>query len=80
MNEQDWQNFCEQVSEWQGHPVTEALRDLLGQQIEARKSHLQAKWWAGQEVSEGERLAVVRLEEWHEDFFSASADDVRAAM
>ena len=80
MSDKDYQNFCEQVLEWQGHPVTEMLRDLLSQQIQARKSSLQARWWAGQEISEGDRLSVARLEEWHEDFFSASPDDVRAAM
>ena len=80
MNEKEWQSFSEALSEWQAHPVTELLRDLLGKQLQARKASLQARWWAGQEVSEVDRLAVVRLEEWADDFFLSSAEDIRAAM
>lgn len=80
MSETEWQRWSEAMAEWQGHPVTELLRGLLDRQIAARKAALQSRWWAGQEVPEAERLALIRLEEWVEDFFDLTADDLRAAI
>lgn len=80
MNDSEWQNLSEQMREWRGHPVTELLRGLMARQVAARKAALQTRFWAGQEIPAGERLALVRLEEWAEDFFDASAEDVRAAI
>jgi hypothetical protein len=68
------------LEEWQGNPVTCLLRDNLGRMLARKRAVFQSRYWAGNPVPEECRLALVALEEWHEDFFSASFEDVMTVM
>ena len=80
MSERDWTAFSEALSEWQENPVTGTLREAMANQIEARKQWVSERYWAGQPVPEADRQALLLVEQWVEDFFESSAEDVRAVM
>ena len=76
----DWENFSSSLEEWRGHPVTEVLREAMGKVLTQRKAHLQALFWAGRTDLDPDRKALLTVEQWVEDFFEASADDVQQMM
>ncbi len=65
---------------WRGNPVTCLMRDLLAEAIQQRKAQALSLYWAGNPLSGQQRRALVLLQEWHEDFFESSFDDVTAMM
>jgi hypothetical protein len=66
--------------EWQGNPVTVLVRDSLARLMDRKRKAFQAAWFSGNPPSEAHRLALVALAEWHEDFFTATHDELMAAM
>jgi hypothetical protein len=80
MTEHDWKRFSEALREWQTHPVTETLQRAMRAVLLRRRQQLTSDFLAGRPVSEADRKALLLVEQWAEDFFEASADDVRAAM
>jgi hypothetical protein len=48
--------------------------------LAGRQEHCRQAYWAGNPHPEAQRLALRLLEEWAEDFFDSSADDVEATM
>lgn len=70
----------DEVREWQGHPVTEALQAVMRRQIEMRKRAMATAWFKGQPYPDADRVAVQMLEAWMEDFFHVTADEVREFM
>lgn len=76
----DWKQFEQDLEEWQAHPVTEALKGAVGKVCQRRKDQLCQRYLAGRAASEPERIAVLMIEQWAEDFFESSAEDIRAAI
>lgn len=75
----DLARFSEALEEWRDNPVTERLHKAMALQTERRKASMCSSYLAGQPVPESERLAVLMVEAWVEDFFTSSAEDVAAA-
>lgn len=71
---------AETWAEWLGNPVTELVRDNLARMLDRKRQAFQAQWFNGQPPSEAHRLALVALTEWHEDFFTATHEDIKRAM
>ena len=67
----------EQIRDWRDSPVSEAMERAMRLQIAARKAALTQAYWHGEPRPEAERLVVQMIEEWTNDFFEASADDLR---
>lgn len=80
MNERDLNWLSEALPEWQGSPVTQALREAMRLQVEARKAAICNRYLAGKPVPEAERVALLMVEQWAEDFFDSTAEDVLTAM
>ena len=67
----------EQVQDWRESPVTEALKKAMRKQVELRKNALQRAYMRGEPRPEAERIGLLMLEAWTEDFFTSSAEDIR---
>ena len=72
-------HFSGALEEWRANPVTERLRKAMAAQVERRKQALCRAYLGGNPVPESDRLALLMVEEWVEDFFESSAEDVKAA-
>lgn len=70
----------EEWEAWRDNPVTQLLRDLLARQLARKRQSLLDQWWRGNPPPESVRLALVGLEEWHEDFFTLTHDELKAAI
>ena len=66
--------------EWLESPVTQVRRAGLARALAAQRDQMLQAYWRGQPVAEADRLALRRVEEWAEDFFSASVEDFEATM
>lgn len=72
LSRQEWE-------EWRTAPVTEALRDAIAAQMVAEIKNAAERYLAGRPIPEESRAALMRMQTWHEDFFTSSYDDVIAA-
>lgn len=70
----------EEWEAWRDHPVTQLIRDLLARQLARKREYLKDRWLQGQSPSEGERLAILGLGEWHDDFFTLTHSELMAAI
>jgi len=76
MNVTDLRRFsAQELEEWQGNPVTVALKGLLDRMVKAQTQQCLNNYWAGKPWPEQDRLSLQRLEAWTEDFFEASIED-----
>lgn len=41
---------------------------------------MEQAFWRGNEIAEGERLALIRLEDFWSDLFESSAEDLQASI
>lgn len=73
LSPQDWE-------EWQSNPVTQAVRDALQMMLERQQRQAERDYWAGRQWPEAERLSLVRLSAWHEDFFMSSFEEMKTAI
>ena len=76
----DWTQFSAALSEWRDNPVTLALREAMARVLDRRKAALVQSFLSGREDLAADRKAFLAVEQWVEDFFEASAEDVRAVM
>ena len=60
--------------------MTEMLHRAVKERFDHQKQVMTDRYMRGDPVPEEERLAVLRAEAAFEDFFEASAEDVRAAL
>lgn len=77
MTDSEWQRFSAQLAEWRENPVTQALRKAMDKVVANRKAELERLFWAGRVDLEPQRLAALMVDQWIDDFFNSSADDVR---
>lgn len=80
MKETELAEFSSSLEEWRGHPATVALKEAMGKVLARRKRQLEALFWAGRVDLDPDRKALLLLQEWHEDFFESSAEDVKRVM
>lgn len=66
--------------EWREHPVTEALKAAIKAMLDRQQAAAEQAYWAGKAWPESERLALVRLAAWHEDFFETTLEEVKQVM
>ena len=66
--------------DWLANPITEAVRDAVGQMLAQQQAAASAAYWAGKAWPEAERLALCRMLAWHEDFFTASHEEIQQVM
>ena len=71
---------AQQLDDWREHPVTEALQEAMASLIEAQAESIRQSYYRGRAVPEPERLALLRVEEWVTDFFTATLDDMQRTM
>lgn len=76
----DWTNFSEALSEWRDNPVTEVLREAMRRVVNRRRQALVQAFLSGSPVQDSDRKALLQVEQWVEDFFEASAEDVQMIM
>lgn len=76
----NWDSFSDSLDEWRGNPVTEVLREAMALVVQRRKDRLCRLYLDGRPASEAERLALLMIEQWADDFFNSSAEDVRQVM
>jgi len=76
----DWTNFSEALSEWRDNPVTETLRSAMRLVVSRRRQALAQAFLSGVQVPESDRKALLLVEQWVEDFFESSAEDVQMIM
>ena len=60
--------------------MTEAVRDALGAMLAKQEESCVAHYMAGRSWPEVERLALLRMQQWQEDFFTAGYDDLMEAL
>lgn len=78
---QGWTDFSTALNDWRESPVTEVMRQAMAKVIQRRKDQLESLFWAGKgDELEMDRRVLLMVEEWAEDFFAASAEDVAAIM
>jgi len=70
---EDWQ-------EWQASPTTEAVRDALRRMLDHQQAAATSAYWAGRAWPEAERIALSRMVAWHDDFFTATYEEITQAM
>lgn len=70
----------EQWADWLDSPITGAVKAALGETLKRQAQSCQAAYMAGRAWPEAERLALVRMVAWHDDFFTASYDEIMAAI
>ena len=80
MRETELSWLSKALPEWQEHRVTQALQQAMQAQMEIRKEALCKSYLAGRPVPEADRLALLMVEQWVEDFFESTAEDVQAMM
>lgn len=68
----------EDLNEWRASPITEVLREAVERIYSVRKQEILDAYWRGEPKSEAQRLAVLELQKFREDFFEADADDLRS--
>jgi Xaa-Pro aminopeptidase len=73
MTKTDWE-------EWQANPVTVAAREAVKASLSAQQAAATQAYWSGRAWSEIDRAALVRVLAWHEDFFTASFEEMKAAI
>ena len=66
--------------EWGEHPVTLAVRHAVQCLLDQQREAAQAAYWAGRAWPESDRQSLVRMAQWHEDFFDTTADEVMAMI
>ena len=67
-------------ADWLANPITEAARDALRRSLDRQQAAAQRDYWAGRAWPEADRQSLVRLAAWHEDFFTATYDEITAAI
>ncbi len=70
----------QQVLEWRESLVTEAIKQALYRQLEARKAAMFQAYWVGKPPSKSTREAVILAEAMLEDIFTGDADEIIAAV
>ena len=70
----------EEWEAWRDNPVTQLIRDSLARMLDRKRQWALDQYWRGSPVSEASRLALVGLGEWHEDFFTLTYDEMKAAI
>lgn len=68
----------QQVDEWRRHPVTEALRQALQQEVAQWREILCRHYLAGNPRPEAEREACQWAARTVDDLFQSSADEINA--
>ena len=68
----------EEWADWLTHPVTEWARDNLAAVLDRQSAAATSAYWAGKAWPEADRQSLVRLQAWHEDFFTATLEDMMA--
>lgn len=68
------------VEAWKEHPVTEQLKMALRWQLDRRREAITQSYWQGNEATDGERLALLRLEDFWADLFESSAEDLQSVL
>lgn len=76
----DWKQFSEDLEAWGGNPVTEILREAMARVCARRRSAMLQAYLAGNPWPEEDRKALALVDQWCEDFFASTAEDVRAVM
>lgn len=76
----DWQSFSSELEEWKANPVTEQMREAVTRVLDRQEEALKQSFMQGRQDLELSRLSLLRVRQWAEDFFEASAEDVRAAI
>ena len=66
--------------EWQGSLATQTVQSALSDMIHRQRQAATAAYWAGNPWPESERLALSRMAAWHEDFFTATLDEITEAL
>lgn len=59
----------EDLDSWRDNPVTQSIAEVLRLQIKTETELAKRLYWAGKPVSEAERLALIRIEQFCEDVF-----------
>jgi ribonucleotide monophosphatase NagD (HAD superfamily) len=70
----------EEWEDWQGSLITQAVQGAVLQLLERQEQSAQQAYWAGKPWPDSSREALVRLRAWHEDFFTASYDEIKTAL
>lgn len=68
------------LDEWRDNPVTRAVQEAMARVYRVRKSSMLQAYWAGNPPPESERLALLELEQFRDDFFESSLEDIKAAL
>lgn len=76
----DWKAFSEDLEQWRGSPVTEALRVAADKELAQVRESLSRDYLAGRPAPEAYREAVMLVGRWVEAFFERDADDIRAVI
>ena len=76
----NWKQFSEDLEEWKGSHVTETLREAMRKVAARRKAALTEAYLSGNQQPGADRKALLLVEQWVEDFFESTAEDVRAVM
>ena len=67
-------------ADWLDNPITEAVRDAVAASLARQQAAATRDYWAGKAWPEADRQSLVRLAAWHEDFFTASFEEIKAAI
>ena len=76
----DLTSLSEALSEWREGPVTQLLRQAMAKVLARRRRQLARFYLSGSPFPEEDRKAFRLVEQWVEDFFESSAEDVIEAM
>ena len=70
----------DQWQEWLQSSATEAIRDALSLTLKRQEQAAKDAYMAGNPWPEASRLALIRMQQWHEDLFAASYEDLITAL